>query len=145
MFNGEHVNDPIEEDDHTDNVVEDDGSHTLIHDSFNVRMDDDDDDDHENINEFDDAHDIPLLEKEYKPLYEDATKRRGDGKCYCPCNQCRGFKRRRILITTTRKHCREHGHTEGEHEHCSIIMFCIFFALVNVCIILIFLILTYIY
>ena len=40
----------------------------------------------------------------------DATKRRGDGKCYCPCTQCRGFKRRRILISTSRKHCREHGH-----------------------------------
>ena len=33
-------------------------------------MDDDDDNDHENIDDFDDAHDIPLLEKEYKPLYE---------------------------------------------------------------------------
>ena len=33
-------------------------------------MDDDDDDDHENIHEFDDVHDIPLLEKAYKPLYE---------------------------------------------------------------------------
>ena len=60
MFNGEQVNDHIEEDDHTNNVVEDDGTHTLIHDSFNVRMDDDDDD----------VHDIPLLEKAYEPLYE---------------------------------------------------------------------------
>ena len=71
MFNGEQVNDHIEQDDHTDNVIEDDGTNTLIHDSFNVRMDDDDDDDdHENIDEFDDVHDIPLLEKEYEPLYE---------------------------------------------------------------------------
>ena len=22
----------------------------------------------------------------------DATKRRGDGKCYCPCSQCRGLR-----------------------------------------------------
>ena len=29
-----------------------------------------DDDDHENINDFDDVHDLPLLEKEYKLLYE---------------------------------------------------------------------------
>ena len=63
MFNGEQVIDHIEEDDHIDNVVEDDGTNTLIHNSFNVRMDDDDDDDHENINDFDDVHDIPLLEK----------------------------------------------------------------------------------
>ena len=44
MFNGEQVIDHIEEDDHTDNVVEYDGTNTLIHNSFNVRMDDDDDD-----------------------------------------------------------------------------------------------------
>ena len=42
----------------------------------------------------------------------DATKRRGDGKGYCPCSQCRGFKRRIIFIATSTKHCREHGHTE---------------------------------
>ena len=30
----------------------------------------DGDHDHENINEFDDVHDLPLLEKAYKPLYE---------------------------------------------------------------------------
>ena len=36
------MNDHIEQYDHTDNVVEDDGTNTLIHDSFNVRMDDDD-------------------------------------------------------------------------------------------------------
>ena len=61
--NGEQVND------HIDNTVEDYGTNTLIHDSFNVRMDDDDDDDHENIDDFDDVHDFPLLENEYKPLY----------------------------------------------------------------------------
>ena len=33
-------------------------------------MDDDDGNDNENIDEFDDVNDIPLLEKEYKPLYE---------------------------------------------------------------------------
>ena len=38
----------------------------------------------------------------------DVAKRRGDGKCYCSCTQCMGFKRRRILISTTTKHCREH-------------------------------------
>jgi hypothetical protein len=74
MFNGEQVNDHIEQNDHTDNVVEDDGTNTLIHDSFNVRMDDDDDDDDdddsENDDDFDDVHDIPLLDKAYEPLYE---------------------------------------------------------------------------
>ena len=72
MFNGEQVNDHIEEYDHTDNVVEDDGTNTLIHDSFNVRMDDDDDDDDDNENgdDFDDVHDIPLLDKAHEPIYE---------------------------------------------------------------------------
>ena len=68
MINGEQVNDPNEENDHTDKVVEEDGTNTLIHDSFNVRMDDVHD--HENIDEFDDVHDLPLLEKAYEPLYE---------------------------------------------------------------------------
>ena len=38
MNNEEQVND------HIDNIVEDDSTNTLIHDTFNVRMDDDDDD-----------------------------------------------------------------------------------------------------
>ena len=62
MFNGEQVND------HIDNVVEDDGTHTLIHDWFNVRMNDDDDDDNENSYDFDNENDIPLLDKELNPF-----------------------------------------------------------------------------
>ena len=46
----------------------------MIHDSFNVRIDYDDDSDHGNIDDFDDVHDIPLLDKEYKPLYEGSKK-----------------------------------------------------------------------
>ena len=38
MINGEQVNDPIEENDHIDNVVEDYGTNALIHDSFNVSV-----------------------------------------------------------------------------------------------------------
>ena len=70
MLNGEQVNDPIEEDDQTDNVVEYDGTNTLIHDPFNVRIDDGDDDDNEKIDDFDDVHNIPLLDKPYEPLYK---------------------------------------------------------------------------
>ena len=72
MNNGEQVNDHIEQDEHTDNIVEYDGTNTLIHDAFNVIMDDDDDD-HEN-DEFDGVHDLPLLWKAYKPLYEGSNK-----------------------------------------------------------------------
>ena len=67
MNNEEQVNDHIEEGDHTDNIFEDDGTNTLIHDTFNVRMDDDVD--HEN-DDFDGVHDLTLLEKEHEPLYE---------------------------------------------------------------------------
>ena len=45
ILNGEQVNNHIEEDDHADNIVEDDGTNALIRNSFNVRMDAHDDDD----------------------------------------------------------------------------------------------------
>ena len=54
---------------HVDDVIEDDGTNTLIHDSFNIRMDDNDVD-NENYDDFDDVHDIPLLVKAYEPLYD---------------------------------------------------------------------------
>ena len=47
----------------------------------------------------------------------DAMKRRGDGKFYSPCSQCRGFRRRIILIAIATKRCREHGHAEGGNEY----------------------------
>ena len=33
-------------------------------------MDDDDDNDNEKDDDFDDVHDIPLLDKSYEPIYE---------------------------------------------------------------------------
>ena len=47
----------------------------------------------------------------------DGVKRKGDGKCYCSCSQCRGFNRRILKISKTKRHCREHGHIEGGHEY----------------------------
>ena len=47
----------------------------------------------------------------------DGMKRKGDGKGYCPCSQCRGFKRRRIKITIAKKHCSKHWHAEGGNEY----------------------------
>ena len=61
MFNGEQVNDHIKQDDHADDVIEDDGKNTLIHDSLNVRMDNEDDYDNEN--------DIPLLDKVHNRIW----------------------------------------------------------------------------
>ena len=57
------VDDPMEEYDHVNSKVEDDGTNTLIQDTFIARMDDD-------HNDLDDAHDLPLLEKAIRPLYE---------------------------------------------------------------------------
>jgi hypothetical protein len=42
---------------------------------------------------------------------------RGDGKCYFPCYDYRGLQRKRLLITTAGRHCREKGHTEGSYEY----------------------------
>ena len=53
----------------------------------------------------------------------DGLKRKGDGKCYCRCSQCRGFKRKRIKIKKVRKHCRDHGHTKGGHEYLPFVSF----------------------
>ena len=47
----------------------------------------------------------------------DGVKRKGDGKCYFPCIQCKGFNRIILNISTTKRHCREHGHVEGGHEY----------------------------
>ena len=72
----------------------------------------------------------------------DGLKRKGDGKCYCPCSQCWGFKRRKINITTAKRHCREDGHAEEGHDYRPFVSFyyiCIYIDwFVNVCIILIF-------
>jgi hypothetical protein len=46
---------------------------------------------------------------------------RGDGKCYCPCYDCKGLKNRTLLITTSQKYCREKGHAEGGYEYCPLV------------------------
>ena len=50
-----------------------------------------------------------------------ALEVRGYGKCYFPCSDCRGLQRRRILITTIERHCREKGHAEGGYEYCPLL------------------------
>ena len=55
-------NDPMEANDDDNNTIEEDGTHRLIQETFNVGMDDDD-----NI---DGVFNIPVLEKEIQPLYE---------------------------------------------------------------------------
>ena len=58
----DQVNDPMEENDNNNNILEDDGTNELIQDLF-ARPDEDDDEDIGDL-------DVPLLEKVEKPLYE---------------------------------------------------------------------------
>ena len=46
-----------------------------------------------------------------------ALEAKGDGKCYCPCNDCIGLRSRIILRTSAEKHCKEKGHAEGGYEY----------------------------
>jgi hypothetical protein len=39
------------------------------------------------------------------------------GKCYFPCYDCRGLQKKRLLITTSQRHCREKGHAKGGYEY----------------------------
>ena len=74
-----------------------------------------------------------------------------DGKCYCPCNSCRGLRTRRILQTSAEKHCKEKGHAEGGYEYHPLVRRCslhivhivivlivyshIFFIILNICVV----------
>ena len=46
-----------------------------------------------------------------------ALEAKGCGKCYCPCNDCRGLRTRRILLTSAKKHCKDKGHAEGGYAY----------------------------
>ena len=59
----------------------------------------------------------------------DGLKRKGDGKFYYPCCQCKGFKRRRINITKTKRHCKEYGHAEGGHDYRPFVSFSLYMSL----------------
>ena len=49
--------------------------------------------------------------------------RASDGKCYFPCNRCRGYNRRRILIKKTKKHCTEHEQPKVGNEYCPMVSY----------------------
>ena len=44
-----------------------------------------------------------------------------NGKCYFPCNQCRGSKRRRFVRKIDEIHCFTYGHCEGGHTFCPMV------------------------
>ena len=50
-----------------------------------------------------------------------ALEAKGDGKCYFPCNDCRGLRTRIFLRTRVEKHCKEKGHAEGGFEYCTLV------------------------
>jgi hypothetical protein len=62
------------------------------------------------------SHSIPLG-GQGRDVRSTLVEALGDRKCYFPCKKCRGYNRRRLLIKTTKKHCREYGHLEGRHEY----------------------------
>ena len=49
--------------------------------------------------------------------FKETLEVKGDGKCYFPCNDCRGFRTRRNLRITAEKHCKDKGHVEGGFEY----------------------------
>ena len=72
----------------------------------------------------------------------ETLKERGDRKCYFSYNRCRGFKRRRNLITIDKGHCRENGQVEGGHEYSpmvsySLYVFIILIVFVNICMLIV--------
>jgi hypothetical protein len=46
-----------------------------------------------------------------------ALEAKGDVKCYCNWNDCRGLQIRRNSITSVEKNCREKRHVEGGYEY----------------------------
>ena len=50
-----------------------------------------------------------------------ALEAKGDGKCYFPCNDCRGLRMRRILRTSAEKYCKEKVHAERGFEYCPLV------------------------
>ena len=49
--------------------------------------------------------------------FETTLEENGDGKCYFPCNDCRGLWKRIMLRTSAEKHCKEKGHVEEGFEY----------------------------
>ena len=49
--------------------------------------------------------------------FKETLEAKGDEKCYCPCNDCRGLRMRRILGTSAEKHCKKKGHAKGGFEY----------------------------
>jgi hypothetical protein len=56
----------------------------------------------------------------------------GDRKCYFPCKICRGYNRRRLLIKTTKRHCREYGHLEGGHEYRPLVSYSLYVFILHI-------------
>ena len=59
--------------------------------------------------------------------------RANDGKCYFPCNRCRGYNRRILLIKITKKHCTRHGHSKGWNGYYPMVIFSLNIFIVGYC------------
>jgi hypothetical protein len=52
-----------------------------------------------------------------------------DGKCYFPCNQCKGLKIIILVRKTTKIHCFMYGHCEGGHTFRPIVSYSLYMSL----------------
>ena len=51
-----------------------------------------------------------------RKIFKEGEK--GDGKYYCPYKNCCTRRPERVLIATTKKHCRKYGHMDkGSNEY----------------------------
>ena len=58
---------------------------------------------------------MPISKEESLRAITKLQEQLGDSKCWLPCKTCKGMKRR-ILRSTTIKHCWEYAHLEGGNE-----------------------------
>ena len=71
------------------------------------------------------SHKIPQEDKGYmQGLTSRASSE--DGKCYCPCSNCKGLRPRKNIIKSTKKHCRDYEHVEGGHEYHSFVTYLLY-------------------
>jgi hypothetical protein len=55
-----------------------------------------------------------------------------DQNCYFPCKRWKGLKIRRLQITTTKRHCRDYGHTKGMREYHPLVSYSLYVLILHI-------------
>jgi hypothetical protein len=64
---------------------------------------------------------------------------KGDGKCYFPCKNCCTRRPERVLIATTKKHCRKYGHMDGgSNEYHPMVIYIYIYIILYILILIVF-------